>query len=105
MHMSKRKRGKSYVLFRNRQNRVFVGVDALVGHLKGEGEDVSFLDWHNFLSERSPEVAMDIKPSFRNSFLVDPVFPITLHSVIRWCRTGWGRQGRQEERQRSGHMR
>ena len=68
MHMSKRKRGKSYVLFRNRQNRVFVGVDALVGHLKGEGEDVSFLDWHNFLSERSPEVAIDIKPSSRNPF-------------------------------------
>ena len=56
MHMSKRKRGKSYVLFRNRQNRVFVGVDALVTHLKGEGEDVSFLNCHNFLSERSPEV-------------------------------------------------
>ena len=57
MYASKRKRGKSYVLFRNRHNRVFVGVDALAKHLKAEGEDVAFLDWHNFLSERSPEVA------------------------------------------------
>ena len=73
MHTSKRKRGKSYVLFRNRQNRVFVGVDALVSHLKGEGEDVSFLDWHNFLSERSPEVGLDI---LLEPFLVHPVLPL-----------------------------
>ena len=104
MHTSKRKRGKSYVLFRNRQNRVFVGVDALISHLKGEGEDVAFLDWHNFLSERSPEV--NLKPSFQNNFLMDPVLPLSQIAFhFRSCQTGWVRRGRQEKRRRSGHVR
>ena len=98
MHTSKRKRGKSFVLFRNRHNRVFLGVDALVSHLKGEGEDVSFLDWHNFLSERAPEVAMELirKLSWCSQFRLKLTDPTCLYSVLKVVsnRVGASRQAR-----------
>ena len=56
LHSSKRKKGKVYVLFRNSENRVFVGLEALTRHLEVEGEESSFLSLHNFLSDRDSRV-------------------------------------------------
>ena len=60
LHTSKRKRGKTYVLFRNAENRVVEsGVAGLVRHLEEHGEDAGWVDWRAFLSERDPRVVSD----------------------------------------------
>jgi hypothetical protein len=56
LHASKRKKGKSFVLFRNPDNHVVAGLRGLTRHLEEQGEDSSFLQWTNFLSERAPAV-------------------------------------------------
>ena len=56
MFSSNNKKGKNFVVFRDRNNKKVLGLKQLKVHLDQQGEDRLFLDKMEFKSDKDPEV-------------------------------------------------
>ena len=56
MFSSASKKGKNYVVFRNKNNKKFFGMNQLQSHLNQQGKDGRFLEHMSFKSDKDPEV-------------------------------------------------
>ena len=56
MFSSIKKKGKNFVVFRNRNNKKFLGLKKLHSHLDQQGQDKLFLEDIAFKSDKDPEI-------------------------------------------------
>ena len=56
MFSSIKKRGKNFVVFRNKRNKKLIGLKQLQAHLDQQGHDGLFLEKIAFKSDKDPEI-------------------------------------------------
>ena len=56
MHSSMKKKGRNFVVFRNRNNKKVIGLQQLKYHLHQQGQDGSFLENVPFRSDKEAKI-------------------------------------------------